>query len=72
MKVMLRKSASGPTAYVPKKDLEAPIVEFEFENLLGGWVKLKNGWILDIPETGLSGETALPCTVNAKKRGEDE
>lgn len=72
MKVMLRRSAKGLTAYVPKKDLEEPIIEFEHETLFGGWVKLKNGWILDVPAAGVGGETALPCTVNAKKRGDDE
>jgi nitrogen fixation protein NifT len=70
MKVMIRRSPSGLSAYVPKKDLEEPIVEFELATLWGGWVRLKNGWILDLPK--LAPETSLPITVNAKKRGEEE
>lgn len=70
MKVMIRRSTSGLSAYVPKKDLEEPIVEFEHESLWGGWVRLKNGWVLDLPS--MAPETALPITVNARKRGEEE
>lgn len=70
MKVMIRRSSSGLSAYVPKKDLEEPIVELERETLWGGWVRLKNGWILELPN--LAPETALPITVNAKKRGGEE
>jgi nitrogen fixation protein NifT len=70
MKVMLRRSASGLSAYVPKKDLEEPIVASERPELWGGWVRLKNGWTLELPE--MAAGTALPITVNARKRGEDE
>jgi nitrogen fixation protein NifT len=70
MKVMIRRSASGLSAYVPKKDLEEPIVELQHDSLWGGWVRLKNGWILDLP--AMAAETALPITVNAKKRGGEE
>ncbi len=70
MKVMIRRSETGLSAYVPKKDLEEPIVELERESLWGGWVRLKNGWILDLPN--MAAETALPITVNAKKRGGEE
>lgn len=70
MKVMIRRSPQGLSAYVPKKDLEESIVEFEHATLWGGWVRLKNGWVLDLP--ALAPETALPITVNAKKRGEEE
>lgn len=69
MKVMIRRSAGVLSAYVPKKDLEAAIVEVEHESLWGGWVKLKNGWVLDLPE--MAADTALPITVTARKRGED-
>lgn len=67
MKVMIRRSESGLSLYVPKKDLEEPIVEHQYPTLWGGWIRLKNGWILDLPE--LAPETSLPITVNAKKRG---
>jgi nitrogen fixation protein NifT len=67
MKVLIRRSAAGLSAYVPKKDLEEAIVAVEHEGLWGGWVRLKNGWTLDLPV--MAPETRLPITVNAKKRG---
>lgn len=70
MKVMLRRSGGELSAYVPKKDLEEPVVETERDTLWGGWVKLANGWILDLPE--MAADTALPITVNARKRGGEE
>lgn len=70
MKVMIRRSAGGLSAYVPKKDLEEPIVEVERESLWGGAVRLKNGWTLILPEMPL--ETRLPVTVNARKLGGEE
>ncbi|MFA5119633.1 putative nitrogen fixation protein NifT [Zavarzinia sp.] len=70
MKVMIRKAATGLSVYVPKKDLEEGVVEIEREALWGGWVKLANGWILDLPE--MAADTRLPITVNAKKRGGED
>ncbi len=70
MKVMIRRGEKGLSAYVPKKDLEEPIVETERETLWGGSIKLRNGWTLILPE--MPPETKLPITVNAKKLGEDE
>ena len=71
MKVMIRRSPEiGLSIYVPKKDLEEPIVESEFEALWGGWIRIANGWILDLP--AMDGDTRLPVTVNARKRGDDE
>jgi nitrogen fixation protein NifT len=70
MKVMIRRGEKGLSAYVPKKDLEEPIVETERETLWGGSVKLRNGWTLILPE--MPSETKLPITVNARKLGEDE
>ncbi|RAI45919.1 putative nitrogen fixation protein NifT [Rhodoplanes roseus] len=69
MKIMIRKTDKGLSAYVPKKDLEQPIVELEKDDLWGGWVKLKNGWVLALPD--LPAETRLPITVEAKRIGED-
>jgi nitrogen fixation protein NifT len=66
---MIRKTDKGLSAYVPKKDLEQPIVELEKDAMWGGWVKLKNGWVLALPE--LPAETRLPITVEAKRLGED-
>ena len=70
MKVMIRRSEKGLFAYVPKKDLEEPIVETERETLWGGSVKLRNGWTLILPD--MPPETRLPITVNARKLGEEE
>jgi nitrogen fixation protein NifT len=68
MKVMIRRTGAGLSAYAPKKDLEQPIVELEKESLWGGWVKLKNGWVLALPD--MPAETRLPITVEAKRLGE--
>jgi len=70
MKVMIRQSGSVLSAYVPKKDLEAAIVEKEHETLWGGWVKLKNGWVLELP--AMDPAPRLPITVNARKRGDED
>ncbi|MFG1346315.1 putative nitrogen fixation protein NifT [Xanthobacter autotrophicus DSM 431] len=71
MKVMIRRSPEmGLSIYVPKKDLEEPIVETQHETLWGGWIKIANGWVLELPE--MAEGTTLPITVNAKKRGEEE
>lgn len=70
MKVMIRSTPKGLSVYVPKKDLEEAVVEQEKEALWGGFVRLRNGWVLDLPE--MAAETRLPITVVAKKRGEDD
>jgi nitrogen fixation protein NifT len=70
MKVMIRRSPSGLSAYVPKKDLEEAIIAVEHESLWGGWVKLKNGWTLELPD--MPADTKLPITVNARKSGGEE
>ncbi|KAA0681656.1 putative nitrogen fixation protein NifT [Azospirillum brasilense] len=67
MKVMVRKAGEQYTIYVAKKDLEEPITEMEKPSLWGGWVKVANGWTLDLPE--MPADTRLPITVEAKKRG---
>lgn len=67
---MIRRSSEGVlSAYVPKKDLEEPIVEVENPQLWGGTVTLANGWKLQLPD--LAADTALPITVEAKKLSED-
>ena len=68
MKVMIRRTNAGLSAYAPKKDLEEPIVASEKESLWGGWVKLKNGWVLALPDMPV--ETRLPITVEAKRLGQ--
>lgn len=69
MKVMIRKDAAGAlSAYVPKKDLEEPIVLMDKPEMWGGVVTLANGWRLELPE--MAKDTRLPITVEARKLGE--
>jgi nitrogen fixation protein NifT len=68
MKVMIRRTNAGLSAYAPKKDLEEPIVASEKESLWGGWVRLKNGWLLALPDMPV--ETRLPITVEARRLGQ--
>jgi len=66
MKVMIRKDAAGSlSAYVPKKDLEEPIVAMEKTQMWGGQVTLANGWRLELPD--LAADTRLPVTVDARR-----
>ncbi|MEC4682254.1 MAG: putative nitrogen fixation protein NifT [Nitrospirota bacterium] len=66
MKVMVRKNAEGIfSVYVPKKDLEEPVVKSDREALFGGTVTLANGMVLELPELPAGG--ALPITVEARK-----
>ena len=66
MKVMFRRSTAGAlSAYVPKKDLEEPVVQQEKTGLWGGTVTLANGWVLALPE--MAADTRLPITVEARR-----
>lgn len=66
MKVMIRKTSSGNLSlYVPKKDLEEPIVSQEKPELWGGTVTLGNDWVLALPE--MPANTTLPITVEARR-----
>ena len=65
MKLMIRRTDKGLSAYAPKKDLEEPIVAVEKATLWGGWVKLKNGWVLALPM--MPADTRLPITVEAQR-----
>lgn len=67
MKVMLRRAGDQYTIYVAKKDLETPVIEIEKPGLWGGWIKLANGWTLELPE--MAADTRLPLTIDAKKLG---
>lgn len=70
MKVMIRKDSKGTlTAYVPKKDLEEPIVSMAQPDLWGGIVTLANGWQLDLP--AMPAGTPLPITVEARRLAGD-
>ncbi len=66
MKVMIRKDSKGTlTAYVPKKDLEEPIVAMVQPGMWGGLVTLANGWQLELPV--MAADTPLPITVEARR-----
>ncbi|MGO9037131.1 MAG: putative nitrogen fixation protein NifT [Steroidobacteraceae bacterium] len=70
MKIMIRKSAQGQlSAYVPKKDLEEPIVAMEKAGMWGGTITLGNGWELGLPV--MPAGTTLPITVEAKRLSAD-
>jgi nitrogen fixation protein NifT len=69
MKVMIRKNGEGQlSAYIPKKDLEEPIVSMEKPEMWGGAVTLGNGMQLQLPP--LAAGTALPITVEARRLSE--
>jgi len=70
MKVMIRREPRGFSVYVPKKDLEEPVVAQQHEALWGGWVQLKNGWRLELP--AMDASTRLPITVEAKRLADVE
>lgn len=71
MKVMIRKDAKGVlSAYVPKKDLEEPIVSMERPGMWGGSVTLANGWELALPE--MAADTTLPITVEARRTSQGD
>ncbi|MER8809532.1 putative nitrogen fixation protein NifT [Mesorhizobium australicum] len=70
MKVMIRRTDAGLSAYIPKKDLEEPIIKLEKEELWGGTVTLRNGWRLLLPD--LPRDTRLPITVEARKVSEED
>lgn len=65
MKVMLRRNGDVMQAYVAKKDMEANVVEMEKPGMWGGWIKLSNDWVFELPE--MAEDTRLPITVEAKR-----
>ena len=68
MKISIRKNSAGLlTAYVPKKDLEEPIVSMATPAMWGGIITLANGWQLELP--AMASTTTLPVTVEARKIG---
>jgi nitrogen fixation protein NifT len=66
MKVMIRRSSAGILSlYVPKKDLEEPIIAQDKPELWGGNVTLGNQWVMALPE--MPAGTTLPITVEARR-----
>ena len=70
MKVMIRETAKGIEAYVPKKDLEAMVIAQEKPGLWGGWAKLSNGWVFAMPD--FDAPPKLPVTVEARKLSDED
>jgi len=70
MKVMIRKSGDITSIYVPKKDLEEPIVAMERPEMWGGTITIANGWVLVLPD--MPADTRLPITVDARRLSGDE
>lgn len=66
MKVTIRINGDVLSAYIPKKDLEEPIISVENEDLWGGSILLRNGWRLALPH--LPQDTRLPVTMEASIR----
>jgi nitrogen fixation protein NifT len=66
MKIMIRKDSAGTlSVYVPKKDLEEPVVSMEKPGMWGGLVTLANGWQMALPD--MPDGTTLPITVEARR-----
>jgi nitrogen fixation protein NifT len=66
MKITIRKDDAGRfEAYVPKKDLEEPVVASEHPTLWGGWIELGNGWRFEMPD--MEPDTRLPLTLDARR-----
>ncbi|KAF0118837.1 MAG: nitrogen fixation protein NifT [Rhodospirillaceae bacterium] len=66
MKVMIRRQGETFSAYIAKKDLEETIVAMEKPGLWGGWIRLANGALMDLPD--MAADTPLPITVTARKK----
>nr|WP_245180563.1 putative nitrogen fixation protein NifT [Cupriavidus sp. LEh25] len=63
---MIRKDVTGTLkAYLPKKDLEEPIVSMTRVQMWGGVVTLANGWRFELPE--MADDTTLPVTVEGRR-----
>ncbi|MCX8075633.1 MAG: putative nitrogen fixation protein NifT [Aquificaceae bacterium] len=66
MKATFRKNMQGSLeVYIPKKDLEALVVEVQKEGEWGGLFKLSNGWVLHVPP--MDKEPRFPITLEVKK-----
>jgi nitrogen fixation protein NifT len=53
-----------------KKDVEEPVVAVENEDLWGGFILVRNGWLLGLPD--LPQGTRLPITVEAMKQPDQD
>ena len=65
MKITLRRSDGILSAYVAKKDLEVHVVEMQTPDMWGGWIRLSNGWVFELP--AMTSDTRLPISVEARR-----
>lgn len=66
MKVTIRKLGDAQySVYVPKKDLEEPVLSVGQPGLWGGPITLKNGMRLELPQ--MPEDTRFPVTVEARR-----
>ncbi|MBL3570839.1 putative nitrogen fixation protein NifT [Rhodovulum sp. BSW8] len=65
MKITVRDTPKGMEVYVAKKDLEELIVDSEHPGIWGGWAKLTNGWVFDMP--AYDTPPSLPITIEARR-----
>lgn len=65
MKITVRDTPKGMEVYVAKKDLEEIVVESEHPGVWGGWARLSNGWVFEMP--AYDTPPALPVTVEARR-----
>lgn len=69
MKATFRKSSDGKIeVYIPKKDLEAIVVDIKGNGVWGGIFELSNGWVLEVPTFDV--EPKFPITLEVKKISE--
>lgn len=66
MKATFRKNSDGRLeVYIPKKDVEALVLDVEIEGVWGGTFKLSNGWKIKVPP--LETEPKFPITLEVRK-----
>ncbi|WP_027681593.1 putative nitrogen fixation protein NifT [Rhizobium leguminosarum] len=70
MKATIRRNGVGLSIYISKKDVEEPVVAVENEDMWGGFVLVRNGWLLALPNLPLN--TYLPLTVEARKQSDQD
>lgn len=70
MKATIRRSGVGLSIYISKKDVEEPVVAVENEDMWGGFVLVRNGGLLALPNLPLN--TCLPLTVEARKQSDQD
>ncbi|MGO6929921.1 putative nitrogen fixation protein NifT, partial [Rhizobium ruizarguesonis] len=60
MRVTISRTDVGLSVYIHKKDLEEPIISVEHKNLWGGFILLKNGWRIALPDLSHQARALYP------------